>query len=31
MAFPEPSTLTLLALGGGAVAGWRRWRKRPTA
>jgi hypothetical protein len=25
---PEPSSLTLLALGGGALAGWRRWRKR---
>jgi hypothetical protein len=28
---PEPSTLALLALGGGALAGWRRWRKRATA
>jgi hypothetical protein len=27
---PEPSTLALLALGGGALAGWRRWRKRST-
>jgi hypothetical protein len=27
---PEPSSLTLLALGGGALAGWRRWKgKRP--
>jgi hypothetical protein len=25
---PEPSTFALLALGGGALAGWRRWRKR---
>jgi hypothetical protein len=25
---PEPTTLTLLALGGGALAGWRRFRKR---
>jgi hypothetical protein len=25
---PEPSTLALLALGGGVLAGWRRWRKR---
>ncbi len=24
---PEPSTLALLALGGIALAGWRRWRK----
>jgi hypothetical protein len=29
-AVPEPSSLTLLALGGAALAGWRRWRgKRP--
>jgi hypothetical protein len=28
---PEPSTLALLALGGGALAGWRRWRKRRQA
>jgi PEP-CTERM motif len=28
---PEPSTLALLALGGGALAGWRRWKKRATA
>jgi hypothetical protein len=27
-AVPEPSTLALFALGGGALAGWRRWRKR---
>jgi hypothetical protein len=25
---PEPSTFALLALGGGALAGWRRCRKR---
>jgi hypothetical protein len=25
---PEPSTFALLALGGSALAGWRRWRKR---
>jgi hypothetical protein len=25
---PEPSTFALLALGGGALVGWRRWRKR---
>jgi hypothetical protein len=30
-AVPEPSTFALLALGGGALAGWRRWRKRTTA
>jgi hypothetical protein len=24
---PEPSTLALVALGGGALAGWRKWRK----
>jgi hypothetical protein len=24
---PEPSTFVLVALGGGALAGWRRWRK----
>jgi hypothetical protein len=28
---PEPSTFALLALGGGALAGWRRWRKRQAA
>jgi hypothetical protein len=28
---PEPSSLALLALGGGALAGWRRWKKRATA
>lgn len=28
---PEPSTLALLALGGGALAGWRRWKRRATA
>jgi hypothetical protein len=28
---PEPSSLALLALGGGALAGWRRWRKRAKA
>jgi hypothetical protein len=26
-AVPEPSSLALLALGGGVVAAWRRWRK----
>jgi len=25
-AVPEPSTLALLALGGVALAGWRRWK-----
>jgi hypothetical protein len=30
-AVPEPSSFALLALGGGALAGWRRWRKRRTA
>jgi len=30
-AVPEPSTFALLALGGGALAGWRRWRKRKAA
>jgi sugar lactone lactonase YvrE len=30
-AVPEPSSLALLALGGGALAGWRRWRKRTAA
>jgi hypothetical protein len=30
-AVPEPSSLALLALGGGALAGWRRWRKRKAA
>jgi hypothetical protein len=28
---PEPTSLALVALGGGALAGWRRWRKRRTA
>jgi hypothetical protein len=28
---PEPSSLALLSLGGLALAGWRRWRKRATA
>jgi hypothetical protein len=28
---PEPSTFALLALGGGALAGWRRWRRGVTA
>jgi hypothetical protein len=28
---PEPSSLALLALGGVALAGWRRWRKRAAA
>jgi hypothetical protein len=28
---PEPSSLALLALGGCALAGWRRWRKRAAA
>jgi hypothetical protein len=27
---PEPSTLALLALGGSALAGWLRWKKRAT-
>jgi hypothetical protein len=27
-AVPEPSTFALLALGGGALAGWRRWRRK---
>lgn len=30
-AVPEPSSLALLAFGGAALAGWRRWRKRTTA
>jgi hypothetical protein len=30
-AVPEPSSLALLSLGGLALAGWRRWRKRITA
>jgi hypothetical protein len=30
-ATPEPSTFALLALGGGALASWRRWRKRAAA
>jgi hypothetical protein len=30
-AVPEPSSLALLAIGGLALAGWRRWRKRATA
>jgi hypothetical protein len=30
-AVPEPSTFALLALSGGALAGWRRWRKRAPA
>jgi hypothetical protein len=30
-AVPEPSTFALLGLGGGALAGWRRWRKRTAA
>jgi hypothetical protein len=28
---PEPSTFGLLALGGGTLVGWRRWRKRKVA
>jgi hypothetical protein len=31
IAVPEPSTFALLAFGGGALAGWRRWRKRKAA
>ena len=27
---PEPSSLALLSLGGLALAGWRRWKKRAT-
>jgi hypothetical protein len=30
-AVPEPSSLALLSLGGLALAGWRRWRKRNPA
>ena len=28
---PEPSSLALLSLGGLALAGWRRWKRRATA
>jgi hypothetical protein len=28
---PEPSSLSLLALGGLGLAGWRRWKRRATA
>ena len=28
---PKPSSLALLSLGGLALAGWRRWKKRATA
>jgi hypothetical protein len=31
VAVPEPSTLALLTLGGAALTGWRRWRKRAAA
>ena len=30
-AVPEPSSLALLSLGGLALVGWRRWKKRVTA
>jgi hypothetical protein len=30
-AIPEPSTLALLGLGGAALAGWRRWKRKPLA
>jgi hypothetical protein len=31
LVIPEPSTLALLGLGGAALAGWQRWRRRAAA